>query len=97
MGKTDVLIPTGDPRFLEDLLSLNRGDVPFILTDLHAILNVPDVRRNAISQSSSPSCRTNACVSFTPRLLTSLWTGLVPGGILSMLSKFMRNWQVVVF
>jgi hypothetical protein len=54
MGKTEVSIPIADPRFLEELLSLNRGDVPFILTDLQAIVNVPDARRNAISQSSNP-------------------------------------------
>jgi len=29
-----------DPRFLEELLSLNWEDILFILTDLHAILNV---------------------------------------------------------
>jgi len=53
LGKLELPIPTADPRFLEELLSLNRGDVPFILTDLHAILNIPDARRNALSQPSN--------------------------------------------
>jgi len=33
---------------LEELLSLNRGDVSFILGDLHSIINVPDTRRNSV-------------------------------------------------
>ena len=53
LGKLELPIPIADPRFLEELLSLNRGDVPFILTDLHAILNIPDARRNTISQPSN--------------------------------------------
>ncbi|KAF9550936.1 hypothetical protein CPC08DRAFT_320964 [Agrocybe pediades] len=42
----ELPIPVSDPRFLEELLSLNRGDVSFILAELHSILNVPDSRRN---------------------------------------------------
>ncbi|KAF9034313.1 hypothetical protein BJ165DRAFT_673938 [Panaeolus papilionaceus] len=42
---TEVPIPVTDPRFLEELLSLNRGDVSFILGDLDSILNVPDSRK----------------------------------------------------
>jgi hypothetical protein len=53
LGKVELPIPVTDPRFLEELLPLNRGDVPFILTDLRAILNVPDARRNTISQPSN--------------------------------------------
>jgi hypothetical protein len=53
LGKVELPIPVADPRFLEELLSLNRGDVPFILTDLHAILNIPDARHNTISQPSN--------------------------------------------
>ena len=53
LGKLEISIPISDPRFLEELLSLNRGDIPFILTDFHAILNVPDARRNTTSQSSN--------------------------------------------
>jgi hypothetical protein len=53
LGKLELPIPVTDPRFLEELLSLNRGDVPFILTDLHAILNVPDARRSTVSQPSN--------------------------------------------
>jgi len=37
-----------DLRFLEELLSLNWEDILFILTDLHAILNVLYARRNII-------------------------------------------------
>lgn len=47
-------IPITDPRFLEELLSLNRGDVSFILGDLHSIINVPDTRRNAVATSGGP-------------------------------------------
>jgi hypothetical protein len=37
-GKLELPIPITDPHFLEELLLLNRGDVPFILTqDFHAI------------------------------------------------------------
>ena len=53
LGKLELPIPIAGPRFLEELLSLNRGDDPFILTDLHAILNIPDARRNTISQPSN--------------------------------------------
>jgi hypothetical protein len=52
LGKLELSIPIRDPHFLEELLLLNRGDVPFILTDFHAILAVPDARRNTSSQSS---------------------------------------------
>jgi len=48
-GTGELPIPVTDPRFLEELLSLNRGDVSFILGDLHSILNVPDTRRNSVS------------------------------------------------
>jgi len=41
-GTGELPIPVTDPRFLEELLSLNRGDVSFILGDLHSIINVPD-------------------------------------------------------
>ena len=55
----ELPIPVTDPRFLEELLSLNRGDVSFILSDLHSILSVPDSRRNPIaSQQPSPSSST---------------------------------------
>jgi hypothetical protein len=53
LGKAELPIPVADPRFLEELLSLNRGDIPLILSDLHAILNIPDARRNTISQTSN--------------------------------------------
>ena len=43
----EIVIPVSDPRFLEELLSLNRGDVFFLLSDLHAILSVPDPRRSS--------------------------------------------------
>lgn len=42
-----------DPCFLKELLSLNRGDIYFILIDLHTILDVPEARRNTISQPSN--------------------------------------------
>ena len=48
-------LPVTDPRFLEELLSLNRGDVSFLLSDLHALLAVPDSRRPGPSSSSTPS------------------------------------------
>ncbi|KAF8184234.1 hypothetical protein BJ912DRAFT_975450 [Pholiota molesta] len=51
-NEPELPIPVTDPRFLEELLSLNRGDVSFILSDLHSILNVPDARR---SSTASPS------------------------------------------
>ena len=55
-GAGELPIPATDPRFLEELLSLNRGDVSFILGDLHSIINVPDTRRsNAVPASSSSS------------------------------------------
>ena len=47
LGKLELLIPVADPRFLDELLSLNWGDV-LILSDLHAILNVANSRRNTI-------------------------------------------------
>ncbi len=50
-GSGELPIPVTDPRFLEELLSLNRGDVSFILGDLHSIINVPDNRRTS---SGSP-------------------------------------------
>ena len=53
LGKLELPIPVADPRFLEQPLSLNWADIPFILTDLHAILNVPDPRRDTISQPSN--------------------------------------------
>jgi len=53
LGKVELPIPVADPRFLKELLSLNRGDIPFILSDLHAILNIPDARHNTISQTSN--------------------------------------------
>ncbi|KAF8878896.1 hypothetical protein CPB84DRAFT_1793757 [Gymnopilus junonius] len=49
----ELPIPTTDPRFLEELLGLNRGDVSFILADLHSILSVPDSRRNSMSAMAS--------------------------------------------
>ena len=42
LGKFKLPIPVTDPRSLEELLSLNRGDIPFILTDPHAVLAVPE-------------------------------------------------------
>ena len=53
LGKFKLPISVMDPCFLEELLSLNRGDIYFILTDLHAILDVPEARRNTISQPSN--------------------------------------------
>jgi len=53
LGKFELPIPATDPRFLEELLSLNRGDIPLILTDLHTILNVSEARCNTISQPSN--------------------------------------------
>ena len=53
LGKVELLIPVDDPCFLEELLSLNRGDIHFILSDLHAILNIPDAKHNTISQTSN--------------------------------------------
>ena len=50
-GTMELAIPITDPRFLEELLSLNRGDVYFALGDLHSILNVPDPRRSSTSTS----------------------------------------------
>ena len=49
LGKLELPIPIVGPQFLEELLSLNWGDIPFILTDLHAILNIPNARCNTIS------------------------------------------------
>ncbi len=40
-------LPVTDPRFLQDLLSLSRGDLSFFLSDLHALLAVPDARRSS--------------------------------------------------
>jgi RecA/RadA recombinase len=53
-GTMELAIPITDPRFLEELLSLNRGDVYFALGDLHSILNVPDPRRSSASSDSKP-------------------------------------------
>ena len=53
LGKLKLPIPITGPWFLKELLLLNRGDVPFILTDLHAILNIPNARCNTISQPSN--------------------------------------------
>ncbi|KAF9522299.1 hypothetical protein CPB83DRAFT_118210 [Crepidotus variabilis] len=53
-GAGELSIPVTDPRFLEELLSLNRGDVSFILGDLHSIINVPDTRRNTQSPAGNP-------------------------------------------
>ncbi|KAF9476403.1 hypothetical protein BDN70DRAFT_882509 [Pholiota conissans] len=52
-NEPELPIPVTDPRFLEELLSLNRGDVSFILSDLHSILNVPDSRRNTVSPTKA--------------------------------------------
>ncbi|KDR77817.1 hypothetical protein GALMADRAFT_245920 [Galerina marginata CBS 339.88] len=52
-NEPELPIPVTDPRFLEELLSLNRGDVSFILADLHSILSVPDSRRNSVSAASA--------------------------------------------
>ncbi|KAH9480031.1 hypothetical protein JR316_0006628 [Psilocybe cubensis] len=54
----ELPIPVTDPRFMEELLSLNRGDVSFILADLHSILEVPDSRRNSTAAPSSKSGET---------------------------------------
>lgn len=54
-GTMELAIPITDPRFLEELLSLNRGDVYFALGDLHSIINVPDPRRNSNSTNSKAS------------------------------------------
>jgi len=43
----ELPIPVTDPCLLEELLSLNRGDVSFILGDPHSILNTSDTRRNS--------------------------------------------------
>ncbi|KAF8148274.1 hypothetical protein B0H34DRAFT_268812 [Crassisporium funariophilum] len=51
-GGTELPIPVTEPRFLEELLSLNRGDVYFALGDLHSILNVPDPRRNSVTSTT---------------------------------------------
>ena len=53
-GSMELAIPITDPRFLEELLSLNRGDVYFALGDLHSILNVPDPRRSPATPNSKP-------------------------------------------
>ena len=52
-NEPELPIPVTDPRFLEELLSLNRGDVAFILTDLHSILSVPDSRRNSVVMNNA--------------------------------------------
>ena len=53
-GTVELAIPITDPRFLEELLSLNRGDVYFALGDLHSILNVPEPRRSSTPTNSKP-------------------------------------------
>ena len=52
-GAGELPIPVTDPRFLEELLSLNRGDVSFILADLHSIINIPDTRRSTVPASAN--------------------------------------------
>jgi len=91
MCKTEVSIPIADPRFLEELLSLNRGDVPFILADLHPILNIPDARRHAISHSSNHKSSDQCVRILHPSLTDFLMDRSRAGDILSILSNFTQN------
>ena len=77
------------PRFLVELLSLNRGDVYFALGDLYSISNVPDPRRSSISTDFKP--QKVGYEFFTAFLLTSWQIGRVLAVILSILSRFMQN------
>lgn len=44
-----------EPRFFEELLNLNHEDVSFLLSDLHALLVVPDTRRPGPGPTSAGS------------------------------------------